>query len=434
MFLTVILFILVLSLLVFFHELGHFITAKKLGMKVDEFGFGFPPRAFGLVRVREEKRRLVEEVEEVTLEAGRIEGTEGIEGIVVEKETDVIRDTVEVETKTRWKFVWGSKDEHPDQTIYSINWIPLGGFVKIHGEAGDLKNDPRSFSSRPAWQRFLVLIAGVTMNFLFAAALLSVGFAVGLPSAIDGSLSPSAKLTDEKIQVMTVGQSSAAELAGIQAGDEILSLDGKIFTTAEEAKDYIKNQEGQSVEFLLRRGVDTITVSVTATAPSSGGEKIIGVGLVKTALVSFPWYLAAIKGIGATFVFTWEVLKAFGNLLWNLVVHQSVSVDLAGPVGIAVMTGEAAALGMVYLLQFAAILSVNLAVVNILPFPALDGGRLLFLIIEKIRGRATDEKIETLVHNLGFALMLLLVAFVTYRDLARFSGQIIGAVKNLIGV
>ena len=201
-----------------------------------------------------------------------------------------------------------------------------------------------------------------------------------------------------------------------------MSVDGQIFVSANEARDYIKSREGQSLDFVLKRGEDTIPFSLTATNIPSYEGMAIGVGLVKTALVSYPWYLAAIKGVEATCVFTWEVLKAFGNLLWNLITYQGVSAELSGPVGIAVMTGEAASLGLVYLLQFAAVLSINLAVVNILPFPALDGGRLLFLMVEKIRGRAVHEKWETLVHNLGFIVLILLIAVVTVRDLFKFGG------------
>jgi len=439
MILTILLFLLVLSLLVFFHELGHFVTAKKLGMKVDEFGFGFPPRAFGFFKEKFEEKKLVKETEEILVEDEVVEpfdAAQGLRGEEVLRETitDVVIDTEEVRQVSRWRFVWGSKDEHPNQTIYSINWIPVGGFVKIHGESGEEKEDLTSFSNRPIWQRFIVLIAGVVMNFLFAVALLSVGFALGLPTVVDESVSTSARLTDEKIQVMSVAPESPAARAGIESADEILSIDDKIFTSSTEARDYIKSQEGNEVKFLLKRGDDSITVSATAELLPTYNEKAIGVGLVKTALVSYPWYLAVFKGFEATFVFTWEVLKAFGNLLWNLVVHQSVAMDLAGPVGIAVMTGEAAGLGFIYLLQFAAILSINLAVVNVLPFPALDGGRILFLIVEKIRGRAINEKMEILMHNLGFAILLLLVAFVTYRDLAKFGGRIIGVVRNLVGV
>lgn len=412
MLLTVILFLAVLSLLVFFHELGHFVTAKKLGMKVDEFGFGFPPRAFGLVRVRGEEKTLVSETEDLTVAVSDTSETV----------TDVIRDTVEVRSTKKWKFIWGGNDQHKEETIYSINWIPLGGFVKIHGESGDLKDDPRSFSNRPAWQRFIVLISGVTMNFIFAAILLSIGFGIGLPSIVDETTPTSVKLVNEKIQIMSVVEGSPADQVEMEIGDEVLSIDDKIFTSAEAARAYIKTREGESVKFLLERDGHALTVSATAADLPTYGEKGIGVGLIKTAMVSYPWYLAGVKGVEATFVFTWEVLKAFGNLLWNLVVHQSVSVDLAGPVGIAVMTGQAAAMGILYLLQFAAILSVNLAVVNVLPFPALDGGRILFLIVEKIRGRAVNEKVEAVVHNLGFALLLLLVAFITFRDIFKFVG------------
>jgi len=123
--------------------------------------------------------------------------------------------------------------------------------------------------------------------------------------------------------------------------------------------------------------------------------------------------------------YTIEVVKAFAGLIRNLVVEQTVSVELSGPVGIAVMTGQAAAMGIVYLVQFAALLSINLAVLNVLPFPALDGGRVLFLVIEKFRGRPVDEKVEAMVHNLGFALLMILVALVTYRDFVKFGGQII---------
>jgi regulator of sigma E protease len=221
---------------------------------------------------------------------------------------------------------------------------------------------------------------------------------------------------------MSVVSGSPAEEAGMKVGDELLSLDNQIFSSAEAARTYIKNREGEAVKFLLKRGETALTFSVTAEMLPSYNEKGVGIGLVKTAMVSYPWYLAGVKGVESTLVFTWEVIKAFGNLLWNLVIYQTVAIDLAGPVGIAVMTGEAAAMGLLYLLQFAAILSINLAVVNILPFPALDGGRLIFLLLEKIRGQALSEKIEVLVHNFGFVLLLILVVLVTFRDVFKFVG------------
>ena len=195
---TVLVFLIILSLLVFVHEMGHFFTAKKLGMKVDEFGFGFPPRIFGIRRVRGEKRQLVEETEDLTVTV-----TASGENI-----TDIVRDTVEVRPTVGWKLIWGSKEQCEEETVYSINWIPLGGFVKIHGESGNLKQDPRSFASRPVWQRFVVLIAGVFMNFVFAALLLSIGFGLGLPTIVDETVSLSAKLNNEKVQIMSVAPES----------------------------------------------------------------------------------------------------------------------------------------------------------------------------------------------------------------------------------
>ena len=367
---TLLLFLLVLSLLVFAHEFGHFITAKKMGMKVEEFGFGFPPR------------------------------------------------------------LWGVRK---GETIYSINWIPLGGFVKIKGESGEQKNDSDSFASKPAWRRFLVLIAGVAMNMILAAILLSFGFMAGLPTVVDSSLSSQARLSDENIRIMSVLSESPGEKAGLEGGDVLLSINDSVFSSADGARQYIQEHADQELRFVIKREETYLTIPVTA-GPLPGMTAVgVGVGLVKTALVSYPWYLAIPHGVAAAGIFVWEVLRAFWNLLASLVVHQEVAVDMSGPVGIAVMTGQAAAMGFVYLLQFTAILSINLAVVNLLPFPALDGGRVFFLLIEKIRRRAVDERIEALVHNLGFVVLMGLVLLVTFRDLARFGGQILNVVKQLVG-
>ncbi len=371
MFTTILLFLVVLSLLVFVHEFGHFIVAKKSGMKVEEFGFGFPPRAFSIKR---------------------------------------------------------------GDTEYSINWIPLGGFVKIKGESGDHREDTDSFSSKPAWKRFLVLIAGVSMNLLLAIALLSGGFMVGLPTAIDETLPANAQVTDAKMQIASIASQSPAERAGLVSGDVLVSMDALPFETAESAREYIGEHGDAGIELVVKKQDGTfVTKTVTAEDLVNVDVHGIGVGLVKTGLVSFAPHLAIYHGTIATAAYTIEVVRAFGDLLTNLIVHQRVSVDLSGPVGIAVMTGEAADMGIVYLLQFAAILSINLAVVNVLPFPALDGGRILFLFIETIRRKAVDQRTEGIVHSVGFALLMGLVILVTYRDFVKFGGQMWGAVKSLVG-
>lgn len=367
---TVVLFVIVLSLLVFAHEFGHFVTAKKLGMKVEEFGFGFPPRLFGIVK---------------------------------------------------------------KGTMYSINWIPIGGFVKIKGESGEFRSQPDSFASKSLPARFAVLVAGVVMNLVLAAALLSVGYMIGLPSVVDDALSPSARVSAEEIRIAQIMPGSPAAEAGIAVGDTLMSIDQFVFSSADEAQAYIRANTDHPLSITLKRGEDYVTVEAQAKTLEGLSSPAVGMGLITTALVSYPLHLAVVQGVASTGVYTWEVAKAFAGLLKNLVVEQRLTMDVTGPVGIAVITGEAAALGFVYLLQFTALLSINLAVLNVMPFPALDGGRLFFLVIEKIRGRALNQRFEAVVHNLGFLFLMLLVILVTYRDLARFSDQIIGTLKSIVG-
>ncbi|MBI5369697.1 RIP metalloprotease RseP [Candidatus Uhrbacteria bacterium] len=366
---TILVFIIILSLLVFVHELGHFLMAKKMGMKVEEFGFGFPPRLFGLTR---------------------------------------------------------------GETTYSINSIPLGGFVRIKGESGEHRDHPDSFSSKSALARFGVLVAGVAMNLLLAAVLLSVGFMIGLPGIVDESLPSSAHVRDRHLMIMNVLADSPAAKAGIQAGDILLNIDAQTFTTTQQARDYIASKASEPMTVLVedQQHVSHQSELVVQSLPSTGTIGL-GVGLVQTGLISYPFLDAVIQGIGQTISLTGEILKAFGGIVKSLIGGHGVGVDLSGPVGIAVMTGQVAALGFVYLLQFTALLSINLAVINVLPFPALDGGRILFLLIEKWRGRAVDERVETAAHNLGFLLLMVLVLLVTYKDFATYGGEIIKAFQSL---
>jgi regulator of sigma E protease len=369
---TLLLFIIVLSLLVFVHELGHFVMAKRMGMKVEEFGFGFPPRFWGLKR---------------------------------------------------------------GDTVYSINWIPLGGFVKIKGESGEQAHDSDSFASKSAWKRFVVLIAGVVMNLVLAAVLFSIGYMIGLPSIIDETLPSSARIESQEITVMQVVEGSPAAVAGVVSGDVITSIDGDVFSTDVQAREYVGQHAAQGVDVMVQKS-DGISMTYTLTSEYLESVDTTGVGIafVSTGLVSYPFFSAVAQGIYTTYQFTIEILKAFGGLIADLVIRQEVAVDLSGPVGIAVMTGQVAAMGFIYLLQFTAVLSINLAIINVLPFPALDGGRILFLAIEKIRGRAVNQKIEVAAHNLGFMLLMVLVVLVTYKDFVTFGDQIWGAIKGMAAI
>ncbi|MBU0531434.1 MAG: RIP metalloprotease RseP [Candidatus Uhrbacteria bacterium] len=369
---TIILFLAVLSVLVLVHEIGHFITARKFGCKVDEFGVGFPPKAMTIT-----KRKGVE---------------------------------------------------------YTINWIPLGGFVKIKGESGENADEHDSFASKPAWQRFIILSAGVIMNFVLAAVLLSIGFMIGLPSAIDENLPAGARTYDEAIRIVTVVEGSPADEAGLLMGDTIASVNDRVFTNADEAREFIAAEAGE-VNLMIERAGEFQELTIAPEYLEEQGYTGIGVGFMTTAFVSFPVHLAVWHGIETTVIFTREVFLALVDIVKNLVTGHGLAVDISGPVGIAVMTGEFARLGLVYLIQFTAILSINLAIINGLPFPALDGGRILFLAIEKVRGnKPVSERIEALVHNVGFILLMGVVVLITYRDFVRFGDQIWGTVKGFFGV
>ncbi|MDP2709075.1 MAG: RIP metalloprotease RseP [bacterium] len=377
MLLTIITFIIVLSILVFAHELGHFLTARRFGVRAEEFGFGFPPRAFGLYK--------------------SVNGS--------------------------WKPVWGGREvSDAADTIYSINWLPLGGFVKIKGENGDGENEPDSFASRPIWQRAVMLSAGVIMNVALAAVLISAGFMAGLPQALDGTLDSRARVSDQKIQVVQVVNNSPAELAGLMIGDTIVSIDGQKFSNFEELQSYVGANTGSPLAYKIERSGEIIDEKITPELLADTGRGGIGVGITETGIVSYPWHIAIIEGVKTTFFLLWAIIVAFYELIKGLIFGQGVTADLAGPVGIATLTGQVARLGFVYLLQFTALLSINLAVINFFPFPALDGGRVLFLIIEKIKGSPVKREVEGAIHNIGFALLMLLVLIVTFRDVSRFSG------------
>ena len=364
---TILLFLVLLSVLVFVHELGHFFVARRMGMKVEEFGFGFPPRMFGVRR---------------------------------------------------------------GETTYSVNWIPVGGFVRIKGESGEHREDHDSFVSKSPWRRFLVLVAGVVMNLVLAAVLLWIGFLSGLPSVVSGSLPESARVRDEAIRVVQVVPGSAADLSGIKVGDRLLSVDDRVFEGADDARAHLLQADG-SVRLLLERGDERFEKTVTKTALENG-EPQVGVALVRTGLVSYGPLEAVWRSIEATGGLTIQVVVAFADVIVDLVTVGRPEVELAGPVGIAVMTSEVASLGFAFLLQFAAVLSINLAVINALPFPALDGGRILFLAMEKLRGRPVRGQTEALAHNLGFLFLIGLVILVTYHDLARYGGDMIVFFRNLL--
>lgn len=366
----IIAFVLTLGVIVLVHELGHFLAAKRAGAAVEEFGFGFPPRIAGFRR---------------------------------------------------------------GGTIYSLNWIPVGGFVRIKGESSTGNAEDDSFSNKSARRRAVVLAAGVAMNVILAAVLFAVSYAIGAPAVVDG-IGSSGHVRDVRVQIIRVVPDSAAAGAGIQSGDIVRSINDTAVTTVEEVQEQNAQHVDQPLTYTLERGADPLHLSVTPRAsPESGQRGIIGVELVETGIVSYPLHVAFWEGIRATGSVTAQTAMAFVGIFAGLFRGENVGADVTGPIGIAVLTTQVARLGISHLLQFAALLSINIAIINVLPIPALDGGRMLFLLIEKIRGRALNVRIESLIHNIGFALLLVLVAIITIRDVRTFSTTIGNFFHQLTG-
>ncbi|MFW5888379.1 MAG: RIP metalloprotease RseP [Patescibacteria group bacterium] len=374
MFSTIIIFILVLSVLVFVHEFGHFWTARKFGVKAEEFGFGFPPRAFGFYK----------------------------------------------DMNGKWRKVIGKKEvKDASDTVYSVNWVPLGGFVKIKGENGEGEDEPDSFAGKKPWKRAIILSAGVVMNVVLAAVLFSIGSMMGIPKALDG-LPEDISVKDKKIQIIEVLPESPAKEAGFRMGDILVSIEGNRFEDINEIQNYVDSNGDQELTYKIKRGDEMKTFEVTPEEMEGSDRQGVGVALVTTGLVKYPFFTAIWEGIKTTGFLLVGVVVALFGLIKGLVTGAGVGGDVAGPVGIAALTGQMADMGLVYLIQFTALLSVNLAIINFIPFPALDGGRVLFLIIEKFKGSPVKKETEAIFHNIGFALLLLLILIITFKDVANF--------------
>lgn len=388
MLLTIVVFVAILGVIVLVHEAGHFVTARRAGVKVEEFGLGLPPRAFGLFK----------------------------------------------DENGKWQRI-GIKTKEAPKTIWSLNWIPLGGFVKIKGEEGGDQNDPTSFGSKSVLQRIWIISAGVTMNIVLAVVILSFGLMVGSPQFVDQeNISPLATVSGVEIRVIEVLPNSPAAKAGIEAPDTILAIDGQSFTQVEEIQTYIGSRVGQIVSLDLERDGEVIVLELTPEVLAEIDRGAMGVALVQTGFVSYPWYIAPWFGLVETVKMVGAIIFGFFFIIKTLIVSGELVGEVYGPVGIAGLVGDAARLGFLYVLQFTAVLSVIIAVINFLPFPALDGGRVVFLLIEGIRGRPVNPKFEAMTHNIGFALLMLLVVVVTFNDIARVSSGFLNFTQKVFGL
>ncbi|MFH0820847.1 MAG: site-2 protease family protein [Candidatus Peregrinibacteria bacterium] len=361
-FVTIVAFIVIFSLLVLVHEWGHFAAARRAGIKVEEFGIGLPPRA---------------------------------------------------------KAIYTDKQG----TVYSINWIPFGGYVRLYGEDSSdpaALKDPRSFASKKWGSRAAVVVAGVLMNFLLAWILITFGWIVGMRPFLITQQDVQAAMTQglvESVPVLYVHEvlpDSPAAKAGLVAGDMIISVN--------DAPTALSEGFGKS----LKTGVNHLIVvhaekeQPMEITPDSEGK--VGVSISDEQFITavnpvrYPWYIAPLKAareVGRLSVLT---VKMLGNVLVSLVAKFAIPEGVAGPVGIATMTYKFVQQGFMALLQFMALISISLGVLNIMPFPALDGGRLLFLLFELVLRRRPSPKWESIIHSAGFALLLLLIFAVTWKD------------------
>jgi regulator of sigma E protease len=362
---TILIFLITFTALIFVHELGHYVTARLTKMRVLEFGFGFPPRVFAIVHA----------------------------GIA-----------------------------------YSVNAIPFGGFVRILGEDGlpttpDGRPQPDSFAARPIPARALVLVAGVLMNVFLAFGLYTANFMTADP-AFNG-----------KIRWAVVEPGSPADEAGMRDGDIIAKVDGQTFLVPDEMPRYIRDHAGQPISITLIR--DGQIVEVTAVprrdppppvrcarpdVDQQGPLGLCGPEPVREVIASsFPD--ALVLASQKTVVMLQMIVREFSRWIGGLITGSGGGEDVTGPVGIFSITSQVAQQGRAVLFEFIALLSLNLAIINIIPFPGLDGGRLLFVTIEAVRGgRRLDPRTEAAIHAAGFLLLLSLVAIVSFFDIRRITG------------
>lgn len=360
---SIFLFIVILLVLVLVHEFGHFIVARKSGIKVEEFGFGFPPKLFSFKK---------------------------------------------------------------GEVKYSFNALPLGGFVKILGENYE-NNIPeeekhRAMLNKPKRIQAAVLIAGIFFNLLLAWLLFTIGFTAGLPVST-ASTGFSEELKEKNILITSVLKDSPAGLAGLEGGDKItaLSSGGAELKPAnlEEVQEFVSGRAGQEISLTIKREGQEKEFKIVPEAGVVPDKAAIGVGLDMVGIAKFNIFRSVWEGLKMTGTMTWDTAKALVGLIVDAFRGQADVSNLTGPVGIVGVVDSAYKFGLIYLISFTAVISINLAVINLFPFPALDGGRLLFVLIEKIKGSPIKPVVANVLNAAGFILLIALMIFVTYHDILK---------------
>ena len=340
--------------LVLVHEFGHFIIAKKMGVKVEEFGIGLPPKLFGIKK---------------------------------------------------------------GETLYTINLLPIGGFVKLYGEEYDVShktNKNRMFVNKTPWQKTLIILGGVIGNFLLGWFIFSYLVTQGV------------SVPTNKVIIETVTKNSPASVAGLKEKDVITKLipqDPQFpqipLTSSEDLIAQTKKLAGQTVGLEIKRNGKTFLTKIIPRKNPPKGEGPLGISITSSIVKKYPWYTAPYYGLIEASSITYRIASELGKLIVGLVTFQKPKVDVAGPIGIANLAGQAIKFGGNAFLQFLGLLSLNLAIINIFPFPALDGGRLVFVLYEGITKKRPNKNIEKYTNLIGFIALLSLAALITVNDIVK---------------
>lgn len=340
---TVVIF---LSALILVHELGHFLAAKLFSVKVEEFGFGFPPKIIG---------------------------------------------------------------KKIGETVYSLNLLPFGGFVKITGENGEETNsqNKHNFSNQLAWKKSVIILSGIIMNIALAWFMIFTTLSIGI---------------QKHLVITDISANSPAATSELKPGDIILEVKGSSaqLTDPINSKNFInftKKSSGEKINLIVKRGnnISPKTLLVRENPPS--GEGPIGVAIFDAGKDSVPFPQSVSETTKIVGENLFMVGKSLLNLIINIFINPSITKNVTGPIGIFNMATETGKMGVIYLAELMSLISLNLAVLNLMPFPALDGGRLLFIIIEKIKGKKISFKTQAITNTIGFIILLALMALVTFRDI-----------------
>ncbi|MCR4440935.1 MAG: RIP metalloprotease RseP [Peptococcaceae bacterium] len=295
------------------------------------------------------------------------------------------------------------------ETIYSIRALPLGGFCRMAGETGSgdyessASHDPRRFDQKPVWARIAVIASGPLMNFVLAVFIFTALFsAIGIPE-------------DYTTKIGSVVAGSPAEQAGLRAGDRVERINGIDVNSWRELVSIIHGSAGKKIELEIARGKSTIVVEATPKLDPESNVGMIGITPEEPRWKKVGFW----EGLKNGYQRTVDITRLTIVGLVEMITGRTSTEGIAGPVGIIQMIGESARFGLVYLVNLTALISINLGLINLLPIPALDGSRLLFLIFEGVRGRPVNPAKENFVHLVGFILLMVLMVFITYRDIIR---------------